>query len=158
MAFSLHSVNICVTFDEPIFKIAMPKATVAAIITPENEAPDCILLTKRSVSPFQGYWCLPGGHIDDYETAEDAVVREVKEETALLFTTPTFLAFFDELFPEYNFHAVALAFYGPGKGAPDLMPDEVEEIAWFTLDEALAMPLAFNHLHILQRYAEHLAL
>ena len=136
----------------------MTKATVAAIITPEDGAPDLILLTKRNVRPFQGHWCLPGGHIDDYETAKDAVVREVMEETALHFTTPTFLAFFDEIFPEYNFHAVALAFYGTGRGAPALMPDEVAEIAWFTLDEALAMPLAFNHLQILQRYAEHRAL
>jgi 8-oxo-dGTP diphosphatase len=39
-----------------------------------------------------------------------------------------------------------------------LMPDEVEEVAWFTLDEALALPLAFNHQQILQRYAQHLAL
>jgi len=38
------------------------------------------------------------------------------------------------------------------------MPDEVEEIAWFSLNEALAMPLAFNHLQILQRYAQHRAL
>ena len=136
----------------------MPKATVAAIITPEDGNPDRILLTKRSVRPFEGHWCLPGGHIDDYETAEDAVVREVMEETALRFTTPTFLAFFNEIFPEYNFHAVALAFHGTGTGAYQLMPEEVEEIAWFTLHEALAMPLAFNHLQILQRYAEHLAL
>ncbi len=136
----------------------MPKATVAAIITPENGNPECILLTKRFVPPFKGAWCLPGGHIDDYETAEDAVVREVMEETALRYTVPTFLAFFDEIFPEHNFHAVALAFYGTGRGATALMPDEVEEIAWFSLDEALSMPLAFNHLQILQRYAEQRAL
>ena len=136
----------------------MTKATVAAIIVQNDDKPDIILLTKRNVRPFQGHWCLPGGHIDDYETAKEAVVREVMEETALHFTTPTFLAFFDEIFPEYNFHAVALAFYGTGRGNAELMPDEVTEIAWFTLDEALAMPLAFNHLHILQRYAEHLAL
>jgi len=136
----------------------MTKATVAAIITPSNEQPATILLTKRSVPPFQGYWCLPGGHIDDYETAEDAVVREVMEETGIRFCSPTFLGFFDELFPEYNFHAVALAFYGVGTGSATLMPDEVEEIGWFPLDEALTTPLAFNNVQILQRYANHRAL
>ncbi|MEI7695075.1 MAG: NUDIX hydrolase [Chlorobium sp.] len=134
----------------------MPKATVAAIITPENGAQDIVLLTKRNVRPFQGHWCLPGGHIDDYETAEDAVVREVMEETGLLFAEPSFLSFFNELFPEYNFHAVALAFFGIGRGTIKLMPDEVMEIAWFTLDEALSLPLAFNHLQILDHYAQHL--
>ncbi len=136
----------------------MTKATVAAVITQSNDKPDIILLTKRRVRPFQGHWCLPGGHIDDYETAEIAVVREVLEETALHFAAPTFFGFFDEIFPEYHFHAVALAFYGTGMGEAALMPDEVEEIAWFTLDEALALSLAFNHLQILQRYAEHRSL
>ena len=136
----------------------MPKATVAAIITPDDNKPDIILLTKRSVPPFQGYWCLPGGHIDDYESAEEAVVREVMEETGLSFTSPVFLYFFNELFPQHQFHAVALAFYGTGRGNAELMPDEVEEIAWFSLEDALALPLAFNHLQILQRYAQHLAL
>jgi 8-oxo-dGTP diphosphatase len=133
----------------------MPKATVAAIITPENGNPDLVLLTKRNVRPFEGYWCLPGGHIDDYETAEDAVVREVMEETGLLFAEPAFLYFFNELFPEYHFHAVALAFFGIGKGSTRLMPDEVEEIAWFPLEEAMTMPLAFNHVKIVQHYATH---
>ncbi len=136
----------------------MPKATVAAIITPDDDKPEIILLTKRSIPPFQGHWCLPGGHIDDYETAEKAVVREVMEETGLNFISPVFLYFFNEVFPLYNFHAVALAFYGRGRGAVQLMPDEVEEIAWFPLDEALALPLAFNHQQILQRYVQHFAL
>jgi 8-oxo-dGTP diphosphatase len=136
----------------------MPKATVAAIITPDDDKPDIILLTKRCVTPFQGYWCLPGGHINDYETAEEAVVREVMEETGLHFNSPVFLYFFNELFPQHQFHAVALAFYGTGRGNAELMPDEVEEIAWFSLEDALALPLAFNHLQILQRYAQHLAL
>jgi 8-oxo-dGTP diphosphatase len=132
----------------------MTRATVAAIIRQQESSPELILLTRRSVPPFQGHWCLPGGHIDDYETAEDAVKREVFEETGLVFTDPVFFHYFDELFPEYRFHAVALAFTGFGSGKETLMPEEVAEIRWFTLRDALALPLAFNHLHILQRYAE----
>ncbi len=134
----------------------MTKATVAAIVTPDDGGLDTILLTKRSIPPFQGHWCLPGGHIDDYETAEEAVVREVLEETGLLFTEPTFLYYFNELFAEYHFHAVALAFYGTGKGTMQLMEEEVAEIAWFSLQEALTLPLAFNHHQIIQRYASHI--
>ena len=130
----------------------MTKATVAAIITPDDHKRDIILLTKRSVPPFLGQWCLPGGHIDDYETAEEAVVREVREETGLLFSSPVFLYYFNEIFPEHHFHAVALAFYGPGIGSIELMVDEVEEIAWFPLEEALTLPLAFNHRQIIRTY------
>ncbi|NTV98257.1 MAG: NUDIX hydrolase [Chlorobiaceae bacterium] len=134
----------------------MTRATVAAIIRKDQSKPGVILLTRRNVPPFQGQWCLPGGHIDDYETAEDAVKREVLEETGLLFSDPVFFHYFDELFPEYRFHAVALAFFGNGKGTETLMPEEVTEIRWFALHEALDLPLAFNHLQILQCYADHL--
>jgi 8-oxo-dGTP diphosphatase len=136
----------------------MTKATVAALITPDDDNREIILLTKRSVPPFPGKWCLPGGHIDDYETALEAVVREVREETGLLFDSPVFLNYFNEIFPEYNFHAVALAFCGSGIGSTALMEDEVEEIAWFPLAEILTRQLAFNHLQIVQYYAKQLQL
>ena len=42
-----------------------------------------ILLVKRKTVVFKGYWALPGGRIDVAESAEEAVVREVKEETGL---------------------------------------------------------------------------
>ncbi len=132
------------------------KATVAAVIAPDKSRRSTVLLTRRSVMPFKGYWCLPGGHIDAAETALAAVEREVAEETSLEFIDPMFLTYCDEIFPESGFHAVALCFYGTGQGTLQLMPDEVEQISWFPLHEALKLPLAFNHLQILQYYAQHL--
>ncbi len=32
---------------------------------------------------FKGYWALPGGRVDPGETVEQAVLREIKEETGL---------------------------------------------------------------------------
>ena len=49
----------------------------AIIINSENE----LLLTKRSIPPSIGCWCLPGGHVDYGETTENAVKREALEET-----------------------------------------------------------------------------
>jgi 8-oxo-dGTP diphosphatase len=40
-----------------------------------------ILLLKRSVEPFKGYWHLVGGHVEDDETLKGALEREFKEET-----------------------------------------------------------------------------
>ncbi len=134
----------------------MAKATVAAVVHPATGSRESVLLTRREVSPFKGCWCLPGGHIDDFEQVRDAVRREVLEETGLDFTPSTFVGWFDEIFPEHRFHAVVLAFSGPGSGTPAAQPGEVAEIAWFPLDEALAMPLAFNHNLVLQRHASSL--
>jgi 8-oxo-dGTP diphosphatase len=134
----------------------MPKATVGAIIHPSESERSTILLTRRNVNPFKDYWCLPGGHIDDYEPVEQAVIREVKEETNLDFAPKTFVGWFEEIFPEHNFHAVALVFAGTGSGVLQQQPDEVSDMAWLTLDEALAMPLAFTHNLVLQQYARSL--
>lgn len=42
-----------------------------------------ILLIKRDTVPFRGYWALPGGRAEPGETVEQAIIREVKEETGL---------------------------------------------------------------------------
>jgi ADP-ribose pyrophosphatase YjhB (NUDIX family) len=41
------------------------------------------LLIKRGTVVFRGYWALAGGIVEVEETVEEAVVREVKEETGL---------------------------------------------------------------------------
>jgi len=129
----------------------MPETTAAAILTRPGH-PDQVLLTRRNVPPFKGRWCIPGGHIDPYEPARDAAQREAREETGLDFDAH-FLGYFDEIIPEHEIHAVVLAFYGEGRGDPILSPGEVQEMRWFTLEEARALPLAFDHKTILDAFA-----
>ena len=130
----------------------MPETTAAAILTRPGH-PDQILLTRRNVPPFKGRWCIPGGHIDRYEPARDAVLREAREETGLDFDA-RFFGFFDEIIPEQGIHAVVLAFYGEARGDLILQEAEVQEVRWFTLDEARALPLAFDHKTILDAFAQ----
>lgn len=42
-----------------------------------------VLLVKRGKGAAQGLWSLPGGHVDKGETAMQAAIREVREETGL---------------------------------------------------------------------------
>lgn len=44
---------------------------------------DCVLLIKRGMEPSLGQWSIPGGAVCVGETLEEAVVREVFEETHL---------------------------------------------------------------------------
>jgi 8-oxo-dGTP diphosphatase len=42
-----------------------------------------MLLLKRNVEPFKGFWHVVGGHVDENETLKEALKREFKEETSL---------------------------------------------------------------------------
>lgn len=60
-----------------------PKGAVVGIIT--NEKGD-ILVCRRAKEPAKGMLDLPGGFMDSFETAEEAIAREIKEETGLTIT------------------------------------------------------------------------
>src|SRR5258707_14303163 len=59
-------------------------ACVGAVI--EDDA-GRLLLIKRGHDPGRGLWSVPGGRVEAGETAEEAVVREVREETGLIVVT-----------------------------------------------------------------------
>ena len=130
------------------FKTEHPLTTVAAIVTRNKSE---VLLVLRNTNPYKGYWCLPGGFIDQNEFAQDAVIREVKEETGLNFF-PTFTFYFDEIIPEKQIHSVVLVFNGKGVGQFSFNPDEISDVKWFPLNEAQNMQLAFLHNNILDKY------
>ena len=56
-----------------------PKLTVDGVILENDE----ILLIKRKGEPFKGKWALPGGFVEYNEKVEDAVIREIREETGV---------------------------------------------------------------------------
>lgn len=86
-----------------------PRASVVALIT--NESGD-ILACRRAKDPEKGTLDLPGGFTESYETAEQAVVREVLEETGLevvsvkyLFSLPNVYTYSD-----FDVHTMDLFF------------------------------------------------
>ena len=53
---------------------------VAAIIQKDGKT----FATQRGYGEFQGGWEFPGGKIEEGETPEQALVREIKEEQKLM--------------------------------------------------------------------------
>ena len=56
-----------------------PRVGVGAVIVHESR----VLLVRRGREPLKGHWSLPGGLIELGESLQNAVVREVEEETGL---------------------------------------------------------------------------
>ncbi len=100
---------------------------------------DEVLLLKRGAGARngQGLWARPGGVVEFGETAEAAVIREVKEETGLEIRVVQQLRF-SELVEEGGTHWISLGFlarvvFGV---AENVEPDKHDDIQWF----------AFTHL------------
>ncbi len=65
------------------YEYPRPAVTVDALVFRVINQSVHILLIQRGHEPFKGMWACPGGFIDMEETPEQAVVRELHEETGL---------------------------------------------------------------------------
>ncbi len=69
----------------------MPLSSVDVVVLK-----DCkIVLTKRHISPYRGYWHLPGSIILKGERVVDAVYRSVKEELGIEVSDVTFVNYYE---------------------------------------------------------------
>jgi mutator protein MutT len=125
--------------------------TVTAIVPfPDNT----ILLVKRATVVFKGYWALPGGKVEPGEPIEQAVVREVQEETGLDVAIKTKLGEYLERGVQDGVHydyQVACFVANPVGGHLRKQVQEIEEIRLFDL-EALPKALAFEHATMIRDY------
>ena len=64
-----------------------PKATVTAIVIQGNK----VLFLKRNEEPFKNMWDLPGGYMQEAESPEEALKREIKEELNIIDVKLTFI-------------------------------------------------------------------
>lgn len=130
-------------------------ATLALLATPGNHFDEhldpvhvtasAFIVSERGVILHKhkklGIWVQPGGHIDAGETPEVAVVREAQEETGLSvhhLSDPASILHVDvHLGPRGHTHHDLryLVFADPVDPCPP--PDESQEVAWFSFDEAL---------------------
>lgn len=107
-----------------------------------------LLLGKRSARrlAYPGVWDLPGGHVEAGETAEQALVRELREELGV--TLKEWRKWAVLRVPAMGDEAarilcVHLFLVTQWDGEPrNLLPDEHDAVAWFTLDDAATLTLA----------------
>jgi 8-oxo-dGTP diphosphatase len=72
-------------------------AGVGALIFTRAGRRGPILLVERAGKPLTGYWSLPGGLVETGELLEDALRREILEETGLRIQPVRFFEFFERI-------------------------------------------------------------
>src|ERR1700685_489697 len=74
-----------------------PLVGVGALIFTRSGRRVPILLVERAGKPLKGYWSLPGGLVETGELLEDALRREILEETGLRIQPVRFFEFFERI-------------------------------------------------------------
>ena len=121
-----------------------PFITVDAII----EIDGGIVLIERK-NPPPG-WAIPGGFVDYGETLEDAVTREMKEETCLDINIVRQFHTYSDPQRDPRHHTVTTIFIATASGTPEAA-DDATNAGIFTKDN-LPEHIAFDHRQILEDY------
>jgi len=97
-----------------------------------------VLLLKRTTNSRNeaGYWCKPGGTIEFGEKAEEAMIREIKEEVNIDIKIKEFLCFSNHIIEDENQHWIALHFVAEMVGGElkNMEPHKHDSLEWFDLD------------------------
>jgi len=123
--------------------------TVDAVIQDNNQN---VILIKRKYAPYKGKYALPGGFIKYNEDPEQAMIREVREETSLAVEIIKKIGTYDQKGRDPRGRIVSTAFkcrivkdLSRLKGGDDAIVAEAIEI-----DKIKLMDLAFDHKQILK--------
>ena len=113
-----------------------------------------ILLVERGGEPLAGYWSLPGGGVETGERLEDAIVREVLEETGLMVSVESIATIFERIMPDATgaceYHYVLIDFYCTVRGGTLQAGSDSSGARWFALDELTGLRLTEGTLAVIE--------
>ncbi|MBO9561410.1 MAG: NUDIX hydrolase [Niastella sp.] len=109
-----------------------------------------VLLIQRKYPPFQNSWAIPGGFVLEHESLEEAVRRELQEETGISVNYLEQLYSFGNPGRDPRQRIVSIAYFALVKSSQFQQlkaSTDAEHAQWFGINEL--PPLAFDHQDIL---------
>lgn len=131
---------------EKTLNFPSPHLTVDGIILHKNR----IVLVKRKNSPFKNYYALPGGFVDYGETVENAVIREIKEETGLETKIKNIFGVYSDPERDPRGHTVTIVYELNVIGGRMKPGSDAVSVKIFSLNDI--PELAFDHQKILEDF------
>lgn len=111
---------------------------VAAIITDGDK----IYATQRGYGEFKDGWEFPGGKVEEGETSEEALIREIKEELGIEIKVDDYLTTIEYDYPKFHL-SMDCFFCHIEEGSPTLLEheaarwlsgDQLEQVDWLPAD------------------------
>lgn len=124
-------------------------AVDAVVFGYESKKNLSVLLIKRGVDPFKGTWALPGGLVLEDESLEEAVERELQEETGVKIDYLEQLYSFGKPKRDPRNRVISISYFGlvkPNHFKIEAATDAAE-VQWFPINDI--PELAFDHKTIL---------
>lgn len=133
-------------------KQQFPEPTVGALII--NSEGKLFLMQSHK---WRGRWVMPGGHIELGERMEEALRREIKEETGLEIYDIQFLLhqefIYDEAFWEQR-HFIFFDYACKTNMAEVELNSEAQAYQWITVENALDLPIDAYTRRAIETYIE----
>ena len=124
---------------------ASSKPTAGALCVDNSR----VLLARRAVAPFQGFWDIPGGFLEEGEDPLDGVRRELKEETGLEIDPERFLGIWMDRYGGDSTAEATLNLFWTARvlSGEEQAADDVDDLRWFERNQLPeADELAFENV------------
>lgn len=125
------------------FKFYINQSPCNAVII-ENEKKE-IMLVKRKFDPMKGYWDLPGGFMNAYESLQDSVKREIKEELGVEINLGKIIGVYKDIYVFQNIAnpVIGIVVLAKIKKGIIKVSDDISTYKYFPKDKVLKQKLAF---------------
>jgi len=140
-----------------IYDWPRPMVTVDAAVFTFSGDRVKVLLINRGSEPFKGKWALPGGFVGMDEELEDAVVRELEEETGLTGVQLEQMRTFGTIGRDPRGRMITIVFMGIATEGQTWIKagDDAAKAQWFDIEE-LPEDMAFDHNEVVRFAIERL--
>lgn len=123
---------------------------VAAILEKEDKV---FIARRRPGKHLEGYWEFPGGKIENNETPEECLKRELKEELGIEITVKNYIGKSIYKYPQKTIELLCFSAFVK-KGRIQLTEHDAYE--WININDAFAFKLAHADIPLIELYKNRL--